>query len=184
MNSRVKDKRDFSMVMKSLRDGASGGVTKFILMGFMALAVGGLVLTDVGGFFRGGVGGSDVARVGDQAISIQQFDSTLRRTLQPIGMSTQDAYQFGYVQQVLSGEIRSALLQQAAKSYGVQVSDARALMTTGISRSLTYFPWKRTLTGSKHAKRHFPRAPSTCVVDCGLSVDSVTSISRPLSTQG
>ena len=61
---------------------------------------------------------------------------------------------------------------------------SQTLMTTGISRSLTYFPWKRTLTGSKHSKRHFPRAPSTCVVDCGLSGDSVTSISRPLSTQG
>ncbi len=60
---------------------------------------------------------------------------------------------------------------------------SQTLMTTGISRSLTFSLRKRTLTGSKHSKRHFPKAPSTCVVDCGLTGDLVTSISRPSSTQ-
>lgn len=114
------------MVMKALRDGASGGITKFFLMGFMALAVGGLVMMDVGGVFRGGVGSSDVAKVGDQSININSFDRTLRRSLNSIGLTPQDAYKLGYLNQVLAGEIRSHLIRKAALDKGVLVSDKRA----------------------------------------------------------
>lgn len=114
------------MVMKALRDGASGGLTKFILFGFLVMAVGGLVMTDVGGFFRGGVTSTDVAKVGDEKIKIGHFDRTLRRTLSSIGLSPQEAYRLGYINQVLAGEIRSTLLQQASEDNGILVSDKRA----------------------------------------------------------
>jgi peptidyl-prolyl cis-trans isomerase D len=110
------------MVMKALRDGAAGGVGKFILMGFMALAVGGLVVMDIGGFFsNGGVSNSDVARVGKQTIPIAQFDRSARMTLQRIGMTPQEAYKVGYLNQILMGEVRNSLLNQAAAESGVLV---------------------------------------------------------------
>ncbi len=112
------------MVMKALRDGAKGGVSKFILFGFLVLATGGLVLMDVGGFFRGGVSGSDVARVGDHVIKAQTFDSNLRRTVSRLGMSTQEAYKLGYVGQILSTEVRGLLVAQAASDLGVSIPDS------------------------------------------------------------
>jgi peptidyl-prolyl cis-trans isomerase D len=61
------------MAMQALRDGAGTGFLKIILMGLLVMAVGGLVFTDVGGFFRGGVGNNDVARVGDTKIGVVEF---------------------------------------------------------------------------------------------------------------
>ncbi|MCK5284258.1 MAG: peptidyl-prolyl cis-trans isomerase [Alphaproteobacteria bacterium] len=113
------------MAMKILRDSASGGLGKFILFGFLVLAVGGLIMTDVGGFFRGGVSNSDVAAIGKEKISIQSFDRTLRMTLSQIGLSPQDAYKAGYVNQLLASEIRSSLLSQAAKKQGIYVDKTR-----------------------------------------------------------
>ncbi len=113
------------MVMKALRDGAQGGITKFFLFGFLVLAVGGLVMTDVGGFFRGGVSGTDVAKIGSEKIKIGEFDRTLRRAISSVGLSPQDAYKLGYVNQVLAGEIRATLLKESAKDNGILVSDKR-----------------------------------------------------------
>ncbi len=113
------------MVMKTLRDGASGGITKFFLLGFMALAVGGLVMTDVGGFFRGGVGSSDAAKVGGEPISIIRFDRKARQAAQQLGISTSDAYKFGYINQLLNVEIRNKLLQQAAENLGLRVGESQ-----------------------------------------------------------
>lgn len=112
------------MVMKALRDGAKGGVTKFILFGFLGLATGGLVMMDVGGFFRGGITDTDVARVGSKSISIQSFDRNLRRTLSRLGMTPQEAYKLGYVNQVLAGDVRALLLNEAASDLGVEVPDS------------------------------------------------------------
>ena len=106
------------MVMQAMRKGKGAGVVKFIFMSLLVLAAGGLVLSDVGGFFRGGIGNNDVAAVGDQNIPITSFDMKLRRTLTRIGMSPQQAYQLGYTNQFLNSEIQSMLLQQAAIETG------------------------------------------------------------------
>lgn len=90
------------MVMNALNKKASGGLGKFILFGFLALAVGGLVFSDVTGVFRGGVGSSDVARIGDEKLSIHRFDRSLRRTLAQTGLSVDQAYKLGYVGQFLN----------------------------------------------------------------------------------
>lgn len=109
------------MVMTSLRDTASGGIGKFILFGFLVLAAGGLVFSDVGGFFRDGVSGSDVAKVGDTTISIQQFDNTLRRTINRLNITPEQAYQLGYTQQILNSEIRGELMASAARENDIRV---------------------------------------------------------------
>ena len=113
------------MVMNALRGGASGGITKFILFGFLILAVGGLVMTDVGGFFRGGVSGSDVAKVAGQNVPISVFDRTVRMTVNRIGMEPQEAYRVGYIDQILSGEIRARLLSKAAEDLNIVVGRPR-----------------------------------------------------------
>ncbi len=109
------------MAMQALRNGASGGILKFFLFGLLALAAGGLVFTDVGGFFRGGVSGTDVAKVGGQKISINAFDRIARRTLAQLGITPQQAYQFGYLQEILGSEIRRRLLLKAAQDKGITI---------------------------------------------------------------
>ncbi len=115
----------FIMAMSALRQGASGGIGKFILFGFLVLAAGGLVFTDVGGFFRGGVGSMNVAKIGDDTISIYDFDRTARTTLNQINMSADQAYQMGYINQILQNEVRSLILANAAKDSGLQLSRSK-----------------------------------------------------------
>lgn len=110
------------MVMNALRQKASGGIGKFILFGFLVLAAGGLVFSDVGGFFRGGVGSSDIARVGDETIPITVFDRTLRRTISRIGMTPEQAYAMGYVREILNSEVRGRLIGKAAADHDIKIS--------------------------------------------------------------
>lgn len=114
------------MVMEALRKGAAGGLGKFILMGFMALAVGGLVLMDMGGFFRGGVSNSDIVKIGRQSISTFAFDRTVRRHLGQVGIGPEQAYQMGYIDRILRSEISSAVLGKAARDSGISISDKLA----------------------------------------------------------
>lgn len=111
------------MVMTALRDGASSGILKFFLLGLLALAAGGLIFTDMGGFFRGGITNNDVAKAGKQNISLMHFDRTLRATLQRFNMTPQQAWKIGYVNEVLKGEMRASLLQQEAIDLGLVVSN-------------------------------------------------------------
>lgn len=111
------------MALKSLREGASSGFLKIILMGFMTLAVGGLVMTDVGGFFRGGVPATDVAKAGDQTISATSFDRLARQEAQNYGLTPQQAFQFGLINQTLARQIRASILHQEARSLGIWVGN-------------------------------------------------------------
>lgn len=108
------------MAMNALRQSASGGIGKFILFGFLVLAAGGLVFSDVGGFFRGGVSSTDIAKVGDETISIYEFDRTARRTLSQLNLTTEQAYQYGYLRELLNNEVRGRLLAITAKENDIQ----------------------------------------------------------------
>ena len=109
------------MAMQALRDGASSGLIKIVLFGFLIMAVGGLVLTDVGGFFRGGIGQTDVAKIGSKTIGIQSFDRTVQRSLRQLGITPQEAYEGGYIDEMLRGEIRRALMQEIAKDMDINL---------------------------------------------------------------
>ena len=110
-------------MLHMMREGVKSGVVKFILMGLMTLAVGGLVLTDVGGFFRGNsVGGTTVAKIGQQKLSIQQFDPVVRRILSQQNMDIPTAHKLGFIDQILYGEINNNLLAREAHEQGVLVS--------------------------------------------------------------
>jgi len=110
------------MAMQALRDGASGGILKYFLMGLLVLAAGGLVFTDVGGFFRGGIASTDAAKIGDEKISINRFDRNVRQSLGRLGLSPEQAYKLGYIRDLLNGEIRTSLLKQEARDIGVVIS--------------------------------------------------------------
>lgn len=113
------------MVMKALRDGAAGGILKYILFGLLVMAVGGLVLMDVGGFFRGGMTNSAVATVGRQDMSIAEFDRLVRRSISRFGMTAENAYQMGIIDQLLGAEVRTRILQQVASDTGITVDRVR-----------------------------------------------------------
>ena len=127
------------MAMKSLRESASGGLMKFFLMGLLAMAVGGLVFMDMGGFYRsGGTGSNNVAKIGNETISIQNFDSKLVRVLNRAGLSRDQAYARGYIGQFLGEQIREKLIQQSAKNLGLNPKQDRAkeLIKTLIAPSI------------------------------------------------
>lgn len=113
------------MVMKLLRDTASGGMGKFILFGFLVLAVAGLALTDVGGFFRTGGGSNDVMKIGSRTVGIQDFDMTVRRQLGPLGISVEDAYKAGFMDRILAGEVQRLVLEDFVNKSGLHIPDER-----------------------------------------------------------
>lgn len=106
-----------------MREGAKGGILKVILMGFMVMAVGGLVLMDVGGFFRGGVSSNVVAKGGGLSISTVEFDKAVRRSLGRQGIGPQEAYRMGYIHSILNNEIQMRLLTREAARLGLRASD-------------------------------------------------------------
>lgn len=110
-------------MLKAMRNGAKAGFLKFILLGLMALAVGGLVLTDVGGFFNGGVSNNLVAKGKGIKISTVQFDQTVRRILARQGISPQEAYDKGLINQILNSEIQTRLMLREALKLGINVDD-------------------------------------------------------------
>ena len=111
-------------MLRALRDGAKSGFLKYILLGFLVLAAGGLVLTDVGGFFSGGgVSQNFVAKGKNIEISTVQFDKTVRRVLARQGITPQQAYSMGYIQQILNSEVQIQILTQEARRLGISVDD-------------------------------------------------------------
>ena len=113
------------MVMKVLRDTASGGIGKFILFGFLVLAVAGLALMDIGGFFRTGTGSNNVIKIDVKTVPITDFDREVRRQLAPVGIAPKDAYKMGYMNQIIAGEIRKVLLNNLATDTGIAIDQPR-----------------------------------------------------------
>ncbi|MCB9963492.1 MAG: peptidyl-prolyl cis-trans isomerase [Rhodospirillales bacterium] len=110
-------------MLQKLSNGAKGGLSKFILVGFLFMAVAGLVLTDVGGFFRDGISSTSVADVGRESVPYNQFDRYLRNALNRSGITAQDAYASGQVNEILNRYIQDILFVQAAHKLGIRVSD-------------------------------------------------------------
>jgi peptidyl-prolyl cis-trans isomerase D len=113
------------MALKALRDGAAGGILKYFLFGLLVMAVGGLVLMDVGGFFRGGMGNANVANIGKETLTISEFDRNVRRSISRFGMTQENAYRMGLIDQILGSEIRSRMLQQVSADTGLHVDNMR-----------------------------------------------------------
>lgn len=112
-------------MMQSLNSGLSGRFFKSLLIVMLFGAVGGLVFTDIGGYFRnGGVSRTDVARVGDEEIGLADFSNTFRRALAQSGIPEEQALQMGVPYMVLQQEITDRVLRQAARDSGIRISNA------------------------------------------------------------
>ncbi len=106
-----------------MRNSTFGGALKFLLLGFMTLAVAGLVMTDVGGFFHGTMSSTTVAKGAGVKIGIQEFDRTVRRALGAQGIGAAEAYQLGLIDTILTSEIQNRLFTKEAKTLGLEVGD-------------------------------------------------------------
>lgn len=111
------------MAMKFLRDSASGGIGKFILFGILTLAVAGLALSSGNNF--GGTGSNNVIKAASETVSIVEFDRNVRRQLAPLGISPQDAYSLGYINQIIAGEIREILMHKIADDSDITIDQDR-----------------------------------------------------------
>lgn len=112
-------------MLQSMRDGAQYGILKVILFGLLAFALLGLVVMDVQGVWRGGAWSNNVMKIGDERVSIQSFDRTAQMRLSQQGISAQDAYRIGLLDQILLGEAQSILLGNGAQDAGLRISDEK-----------------------------------------------------------
>jgi peptidyl-prolyl cis-trans isomerase D len=117
----------FSMVMRVLREGAFGGFLKYVIMSLLALSVLGLVFMDVQGVLRGGVGGTDVARVGNQTIGLRAFDHLARMSLSRYQMSPRESYAKdpSVLMDILHGEVRSNQVLLESEVFGLSINDKK-----------------------------------------------------------
>ena len=107
------------MVLTSMRK----GFISVIFMALLLLGGAGLIVSDAGGFFRGGVGRTDVAKIGSEKITAIQFDRQVRRLLQGQQITAQDAFKAGLIQQYLQTEIAKILIAKESKELGIEISD-------------------------------------------------------------
>lgn len=112
------------MAMEALRIAAKESkIMKFILGGFIFLAVGGLVFTDVGGYFTGSARGTTVAQVGDYKIEIREFDQGFRQFANQMQMTPEDAYASGLATIYLNGRVGQVIRAEAAQDLDIELSD-------------------------------------------------------------
>lgn len=109
-------------MLGSMVDGAKNGILKYVILFFIVLAGGGLVLTDVGGFFTGSAPADSVASVGGEKITTNEFDRKLRGVLYQQNISPRDAYDAGLADQFLQNEIASKLLVMGARDNGLEMA--------------------------------------------------------------
>lgn len=108
-------------MLNAMREGAKSGFMKFILLGFMFFAVAGLVLMDIGGFFRGGSGQTYVAKVAGEQMPLGPFDQQARRVIRQQNLDMSTAYRMGMVDWVLRSEINKILMNRFAYDMGILI---------------------------------------------------------------
>lgn len=111
-------------MLNAMRVGAGSKIIKFVIFSFLVLAVAGMALMDVGGFFRGGSQSTTVATVAGQKIHITEFDRAARRVLSQQAMiEPKMAYKLGLIDQYLNSQISSILLQKDARDHGIIIDN-------------------------------------------------------------
>ncbi len=106
-----------------MREGAQSGVLRFIFFGLMGLATFGLVLTDAGGFFNGGIGRQTIAKIGDVELSLPLFHQIFTREINRNNIPPELARSYGIPQMVLAREINRLTLVQAGYESQIRIGD-------------------------------------------------------------
>jgi peptidyl-prolyl cis-trans isomerase D len=119
-------------MLRALREGTKKGFfIKFFMFGFLLMGLGGLVFMDIGGFFRGGLGSTTVARIGDKEISIYKFQNDAQRVIRQQNLTMEEAHQVGYTSMILNAMVSMELLNQAADDLDIEISKAKTEETIG-----------------------------------------------------
>ncbi len=106
-----------------MRNGAGAGVVKFMLMGLLLLAVAGLVLMDVGGFFKGTMSSTTVVKGEGIKIGTVEFDRTVRRALASQGIGAEEAMRLGLIDSIIASEVRTRVLNEQARKLGLIINN-------------------------------------------------------------
>jgi hypothetical protein len=134
-------------MLRNMRKGLFSGLFLILLV----LGAAGLVLTDAGGFFKGGIRTTDVAKVGSKTINSRPFDNKLRRLTAMQGVEPETAYELGLVHQVLFRELRNLLMLQGVNDLGIAVSNEQ--ITSYINAIVE--PYMTADTTSKKSEHNF-----------------------------
>lgn len=119
-------------MLNALREGTKHSILmKIVVFGFLLMGLGGLVFMDIGGFFRGGLGNTTLARVGDQTINIYDFQRYAARQARAQNMTVEEAHQLGFTDMLLEARIGQIMLNQAADDMGIVISQEQVEETLG-----------------------------------------------------
>jgi peptidyl-prolyl cis-trans isomerase D len=126
-------------MLQSLNSGLNSKILRGLFGVLLLTALLGLVMTDVGGFFRsGGFSRTDLAKVGSTELTVQQFDPMYRRQLQTAGIGPDQARTLGLPNMILQQEITRQTMLQAAKRVGIHVSNA--YVANHLQKQLRFVP--------------------------------------------
>jgi peptidyl-prolyl cis-trans isomerase D len=107
-----------------MREGKGSKIVKYVLFSMLVMAVAGLVLMDVGGFFRAdSLGNGTLVKGGGVKITAPEFNRTVGRVLASQNMSAEEAYRLGLINQVLQSEVQSRLIRNNTRALGIHVGD-------------------------------------------------------------
>ncbi|GEM_PF-1845457 len=125
-------KENCQAMLNAIREGTKTSlVIKIFIFSFMIMALGGLVFMDVGGYFRGGLGNTTIARVGSETVDVYEFQKIAERATRSQNLTMQDAYKYGFLNMVVQGLVAKSLTDQAAGKLDLEISKAQVEKTLG-----------------------------------------------------
>ena len=111
-------------MLQSMRDGASSIFMKIIFMGLLVMATLGLVLMDMGGFFRSGPSLAVAFEVEGQEFSTVELDRMVTEQLRQQGLTLEQGLEQGIVDQIINAQVEARLLGYETRRLGVRVPDS------------------------------------------------------------
>lgn len=113
-------------MLRAMRTGKQSVIIKSFFLGLLALAAGGLVLTDVQGVFNRGLPKATVATIDGEKLTSIEFDRMVQTAIAQQRMSQSDAYRSGLPERMLEQEINARIFSLAARDAGLIVDNRSA----------------------------------------------------------
>ncbi len=113
-------------MLKQMRDGAKSTLVKFVLFGLLLLAMTGLALIGGQGVFNSVTGNDVVAKVGGTKIHSEDFERTVRDTLDRKNVRESDAIRAGIPLKILKQQIDQQVYAMAARDADILPGDTLA----------------------------------------------------------
>ncbi|MDP2207128.1 MAG: peptidyl-prolyl cis-trans isomerase [Alphaproteobacteria bacterium] len=113
-------------MLRAMRSGKQSVIIKSFFLGLLALAAGGLVLTDVQGVFNRGLPKATIATIDGEKLTSLEFDRMVQSAITQQRMSQSDAYRSGLPERMLEQEINARIFSRAARDAGLIVDNRSA----------------------------------------------------------